>query len=91
MPTKAPTDKGSARELATRLVRDAISIAITRNDMTWNNEECTEDEIITDALDVILGDNTGCLDPDNSRRRIALESLLSKLWPASKQKRESVR
>jgi hypothetical protein len=75
-----------AREIVSRIVRNTIGATWTRNIEELQDSDAefpTEEELIIDALSLALGDDIGCLDPndDDFRERVDvlwLEDLLKR-------------
>jgi len=61
--THAPASPQSAREVVETISRNALKLFFTRNcgDITLD-EDTTEDELIDDVVNVMVGDDPGCLD-----------------------------
>lgn len=53
--------KNLATAITKRLVENAIRLQFSRNDLESCQEEVTEDEMVQDALNLALGEDTGCL------------------------------
>jgi hypothetical protein len=62
--TPEPPIHEIAKGIVSRLTEHAIRIEWTRADLTSESEN-TEDECVEDAIAVALGEDTGCLDPDD--------------------------
>jgi hypothetical protein len=54
-----------AHEIISRVVPNVIRLAYIRHDLAEHLEDMTEDEFAQDALQLALGEESGCIDPDD--------------------------
>ena len=62
---QAGTDAGIARKIIEMVADDAIRLVIVRHIAADDDEPLDEDEIVSDTTACLVGDDCGCLDPDD--------------------------